>query len=75
MQVNNEDLYYIYTYITVYGEDKKEVEYIVNKVEGILQSNGLSTRRGNVRQEPIFISCSPIMINSREIKEAGRRNI
>jgi type IV secretory pathway VirB4 component len=75
MQVNNEDLYYIYTYVSVYSEDKKEVEFLANKVEGILQSNGLTTRRGNFRQEPIFISCSPTMINSKEIKEAGKRNI
>ena len=75
MQVNNEELYNIYTYINIYGENQTEVEYLVNKVEGILQSSGLSTRRGNFRQEPIFISCSPIMINSREIREAARRNV
>lgn len=75
MQVNNEDLYYIYTYLTVYGEDKKEVEYLANKVEGILQSNGMTTRRGNFRQEPIFMACSPMMLNSKEIKEAAKRNI
>ena len=75
MQVNNEDLYYIYTYLTVYGEDKKEVEYLANKVEGILQSNGMTTRRGNFRQGPIFMACSPMMLNSREIKEAAKRNI
>lgn len=75
MQVNNEELYYIYTYVTVYSEDKKEVEYLANKVEGILQSNGLITRRGNFRQEPIFLSCSPTMINSNEIKTAAKRNI
>lgn len=75
MQVNNEELYYIYTYVTVYSEDKKEVEYLANKVEGILQSNGLITRRGNFRQEPIFLSCSPTMINSKEIKTVAKRNI
>lgn len=75
MQVNNEDLYYIYTYLVIFSEDKKEVEYLVNKIEGICASNGIITRRGNFRQEPIFLSCSPTMINSKEIKDAAKRNI
>ena len=75
MQVNNEELYYIYTYVTVYGETKEETEYLLNKVEGILSSSGLITRRANFRQEPIFFACTPCMINPKEIKEAGRRNI
>lgn len=75
MQVNNEELYFIYTYVTVYGETKEEVEYLLNKVEGILSSNGIITRRGNFRQEPIFLSCTPCMINPQEIKEVSRRNI
>ena len=41
MQVNNEDLYYIYTYVIVYSETKEETEYLLNKVEGILNSSGL----------------------------------
>ena len=75
MQVNNEELYYIYTYVTVYGETMEEVEFSLNKIEGILNSTGLITRRGNFRQEPIFLSCTPSMIHPQEIKEAGRRNI
>ena len=75
IQVNNEELYYIYTYLVVYSETKEETEYLLNKVEGLLNSNGLITRRGNFREEPIFLACTPSMINSKEIKEAGRRNI
>ena len=75
MQVNNEDLYYIYTYVIVYSETKEETEYLVNKVEGILNSSGLITRRVNFRQEAVFNSCTPIMENPKEIKEAARRNI
>lgn len=75
MQVNNDELYYIYTYVTIYAETESEVEYLVNKVEGILQSSGLITRRGNFRQEPLFIACTPNMINGNEIKRAGKRNI
>ena len=75
MQVNNEELYYIYTYIIVYSETQEETEYLLNKVEGILNSSGLITRRGNFRQEAIFNACTPSMINPREIKDAARRNI
>lgn len=75
IQVNNEELYYIYTYVIVYSQTKEETEYLLNKVEGILSSNGLITRRGNFRQEQIFFTCTPCMINPKELKEAGRRNI
>ena len=75
MQVNNEDLYYIYTYVIVYGNTKEELEYLLNKVEGLLNSSGLITRRGNFRQEAIFNACTPSMINPKEIKEVAKRNI
>ena len=45
MQVNNEDLYYLYIYINVYSSDIKNLEYILNKIEGITQSRGMQTRR------------------------------
>ena len=75
MQVNNEELYYIYTYVMVYSDKESEVEYLFNKIEGILQSSGLITRRANFRQEPIFFSCLPSMLNCKEIKRAAQRNI
>jgi len=48
---------------------------LLNKIEGILQSTGLQTRRANFRQEQTFISCIPLMINHIEIKNAARRNV
>ena len=75
MQVNNEELYFIYTYVIVYGGTKEETEYYLNKVEAILNSSGLITRRANFRQEAVFLSCTPCMINPKEIKEASKRNI
>ena len=36
MQVNKEDLYFLYIYINVYAEDIKELEYCLNKIEGIM---------------------------------------
>ena len=55
IQVNNEDLYFLYIYINVYSENKKELEFNLNKIEGIAQSKGMQTRRANFRQEELFL--------------------
>lgn len=75
IQVNNEEIYYLYIYIITYSEDKKELEYLLNKIEGIMQSKGMQLRRAHFRQEQAFISCLPIMKNSEEIKEVSKRNV
>ena len=75
IQLNNEDIYYLYIYINVYSESTKELEYFLNKIEGITQSKGMQTRRANFRQEELYLSCLPIMENTKEIKESARRNI
>ena len=75
IQINNEDIYYLYIYIDLYAEDKKELEYNLNKIEGITQSKGMQTIRANFREEEIFLSCLPIMENNIKIKDAARRNI
>jgi len=75
IQVNNEDVYYLYIYVNVFSPELKEQEYLINKIEGILQSSGMQTRRANFRQEQLYISCFPIMENDQDIKGAARRNI
>ena len=75
IQVNNEDIYYLYIYISIYAENVKELEYYLNKIEGIAQSKGMQTRRANFRQEELFLSCLPIMENNNTIKDAARRNV
>ena len=40
-----------------------------NKIEGILQSNGMMTRKANFRQEQVFNACLPLMQNQNDIKE------
>ena len=56
MQINNEDLYFLYLYIIIYDKDFKKLEYFLNKIEGITQSKGIKTRRANFRQEEILSS-------------------
>ena len=75
IQVNNEDLYFLYIYINIYAESIKDLEFYLNKVEGIAQSKGLQTRRSNFRQEEIYLSCLPLMENNELIKKVTRRNI
>ena len=75
IQVNNEDIYFLYIYITLSSEGVEKQEYLLNKIEGILESTGLQTRRANFRQEQLFLSCLPIMENNNDIKFASRRNV
>ena len=75
IQVNNEDLYFLYIYLNVYSEDLKELEYLINKIEGIIQSKGMQTRRAYFRQEQAFLGCLPFMMNNKDIKEVTKRNV
>ena len=75
MQVNGEDLYFLYIYIDIYSENIKDLEYYINKIEGIMQSKGLITRRANFRQDQVFKSCLPLMENNTDVKKSARRNI
>lgn len=75
MQVNNEELYFLYTYVNIVSDSEKEMERNLNKIEGILQASGMMTRKGNFRQEQIYMSCLPLMNNENDIKNISRRNI
>lgn len=75
IQINNEDFYYLYIYLIIYSKEKKELEHLINKVEGILQSSGLEPKRANFRQEQLFLSCLPIQKNHKDVKRAARRNV
>lgn len=44
MQLNNEEMYYMYIYLTVFANDKKELEYLLNKVEGLAESKGIRNK-------------------------------
>ncbi len=75
IQVNNEDLYFLYIYINVFSKEKKDLEYILNKVEGLLQSKNMQTKRAYFRQEKGLLSSFPLMYNSKELEQISRRNI
>lgn len=75
MQLNNEEMYYMYIYLTVFAKDKRELEYLLNKIEGITQSKGIQTRRAYFREEQSFFASLPIMQNNEDIKSVTKRNI
>ena len=75
MQINNEDLYFLYIYINIFTDNEKELEYSINKIEGIVQSKGMQTKRANFRQEQLFLTTIPLMINNNDIKNVARRNV
>ena len=75
IQVNNEDIYFLYIYLNIFSNNEKELEFLLNKIEGILESTGMQTRRANFRQEQLFLSCLPFMMNSEDLKPAAKRNV
>ena len=75
LQVNNDDLYFLYIYINIFSSSKKELEYILNKVEGLLQSKNMQTKRAYFRQENGLITCFPFMENEKDVKDISRRNV
>lgn len=75
IQINNEEIYFLYIYINLFSNNIKEQEYLLNKVEGILQSSGMQTRRANFRQGQIFTSCLPFSENNKDLKKASGRNV
>lgn len=75
LQLENENFYYLYTYITVYSKDLKELKNSIEKIEGILQSNGIKTKKAYFRQEQTFISTLPLMINNKDVKNATKKNV
>ena len=75
IQINNEEVYFLYIYLNIFSKDKKELEYNLDKVEGILQSKGMQTRRSTFRQEQLFLSSLPLLENHEDLKIIGKRNI
>ena len=75
MQINNEEMYFIYTYITIFSENKKELFEKVNKIEGLLRSQGMITKKAYFRQEQTYKACLPFMDNNIDIKNVSKRNI
>ena len=75
MQVENEELYFLYIYIIVFEKNIGELEKQINKLENILQTNGIQSKKAYFREEQTFLSCLPIMENNIDVKNISKRNV
>ena len=75
MQVENEDLYFLYIYIVVFEKSINELEGQINKIENILQASGLQSKKAYFREEQTFLACLPLMENNIDIKNVSKRNV
>lgn len=75
MQLENEELYFLYIYLEIFDKDLIKLENQINKLENLLLSNGLQSRKAFFRQEQTFLSCIPIMENNIDIKNVAKRNV
>jgi len=75
MQVENEELYFLYIYITIFEKSIEELEKQINKLENVLQTSGLQSKKAFFREEQTFLSCIPIMENNIDIKNVAKRNV
>ena len=75
MQINNQELFYIYFYIMVSGKDEYEVENNLKEVEELCIMSGLDVKRSYFRQKELFLSTSPYNLQENHIKNMLKRNI
>lgn len=75
MQINKEELYRLYIYISIFGDDIKDVNFNIHKLEGLCASMGLQTRRAIFRQEQVLKAIMPIHMNDGDIAKSSARNV
>lgn len=75
LQVGEEDLFYLTLYIGTYANTVFELERNLQRIESIAISIGLTTIRGNYRQEQSFYSMLPFLDNDEDIEKMTARNV
>ena len=54
IQINNEDIYFLYIYLNVFSEKLEEQEYLLNKIEGVLQSTRNANKKSKFQTRTII---------------------
>lgn len=54
IQVNNEDIYFLYIYLNIFSEKIEEQEYLLNKIEGVLQSTRNANKKSKFQARTII---------------------
>ena len=75
MQIKNEDMYFIYMYITISADSEMELEANMKSLEEICIGLGLNVKRAYFRQEEIYKVTKPFFYQNDILKRIGRRNI
>lgn len=75
MQVEKEELYNLCVYMSVFSKDLEELNFNVERLEGICATMGLQTRKALFRQEQVFLTMLPICENSKDLRESAARNV
>ncbi len=75
LQIDGEDCYYLYIYISVCSNSREKLEADLQKLESVAAGIGLRTRRAIFRQLDIFEATLPILNNPKNIKEYTKRNV
>lgn len=75
MQIKNEDMYFMYMYITISADSEMELEANMKSLEEICIGLGLNVKRAYFRQEEIYKVTKPFFYQNDILKRIGRRNI
>lgn len=75
MQLEEEDFYYLYIYISVYSNSIKKLEINKNKIQNMAANAGLTVINAMFKEEKCFMSSLPILQNDKTLKKIAKRNV
>lgn len=75
LQIGEEDIFYLTLYFGTYASSQEELERNLQRIESLAVGLGLTTIRGNYRQEQAFYAMLPLLENNKEIKKMTARNV
>ena len=74
MQLESEDPYYLYLLVSIYAENKAELEERIRSIEAKIESMDIVARRADYRNEMGFKATLPLHQLSPELKKSTARN-
>ena len=75
LQVGEEDLFYLTLYVGAYADNLIQLEENLQRIESVAIGNGMTTIRGNYRQEECLKAMLPFLNNNDEIRNITSRNV
>ncbi len=75
LQINNENIYNFYLYITIYDNDLQRLNQNINTIKSLLYSYGVISKVPYFRHISLYKATNPFNINPEEIKFDTKRNM